>query len=199
MQARKTNRKLICHSLQDLETSTQLPNSMLVQEQTFNLCKHSELHLSFGWNILIMVMSLVDFYAKVFTHSTFFRKDYLNFDGKTKINLIIEWRIHLGFSFVWLATCRTWKLFGDSLKLTYEDNDWWSDPNAIADVFRLFMVCSIQTNRSTKIAKIGSKCKEAKSRFLPGSNSGPTLGRIGLSNIQKDKIQEIFTKYFPID
>ncbi len=142
-------------------------------------------------NIFDTVMSLVDFYGKGFTHSTFFRKeDYLNFDQETKINLIIEYAIPWYFQFVasWQRAERENRL--EVYWISYE-NLIADKTKTIADILDFYGLSYSNEFIQQKIDKIESN-KEVN-RFNKGVSG---RGKTALSKTQKDRIKNL-AKYFP--
>ncbi len=142
-------------------------------------------------NIFDTVLSLLDFYTKGFTHSTFFPKqDFLAFDEATKIDLLIEYAIPWYFQFVagWQRAEKEQRL--DVYWLTYEEMIA-DKPATIESVLDFY---GLSAPRELVVGKISeSESNNDSNRFNKGIAG---RGRTGLSEIQKEKIRHL-AQFFP--
>ena len=142
-------------------------------------------------NIFDSAASLLDFYTKGFTFSTFFNKeDFLAFDEEQKIDLLIQYALPWYFQFVasWQRAEKEERL--EVMWLTYEEMiaDKTSTVGRVLDFYG--MSSSVENVRQ-KIADIESDGE--KNRFNKGvAGRGKTL----LTESQKSKIKDL-ARHFP--
>jgi len=142
-------------------------------------------------NIFDSTASLLDFYTKGFTFSTFFNKEeFLAFDDVQKIDLLIDYALPWYFQFVasWQRAEKEQRL---AVKwLTYEE--MIVDKAATIDTILNFYGMSAPIGAiSQKIAEIESDGE--KNRFNKGISG---RGKILLSETQRARIVSL-AKYFP--
>ncbi|HMS43633.1 MAG TPA: sulfotransferase domain-containing protein [Pyrinomonadaceae bacterium] len=142
-------------------------------------------------NIFDSTASLLDFYTKGFTFSTFFDKEeFLSFDDEQKIDLLIEFAIPWYFQFVasWQRAEREGRV--EMLWLTYEE----MIADKVSTVEKVLEFNGLDAPREIieqKIAEIESDGE--KNRFNKGVAG---RGKVILSEVQKTRIANL-AKYFP--
>ncbi len=142
-------------------------------------------------NIFDSTASLLDFYTKGFTFSTFFNKDeFLAFDDAQKIDLLIEFAIPWYFQFVasWQRAEREGRL--EMMWLTYEEMIK-DKPATVQKVLEFNGLDAPLDFIQTKIAEIESDGE--KNRFNKGVSG---RGKVVLSEAQKSRIANL-ARHFP--
>jgi hypothetical protein len=142
-------------------------------------------------NIFDTVMSLLDFYTKGFTFSTFFnREEFLNFPTEEKIDLLIEYTIPWYFQFVsgWQRAEKEGRL--NVTWLTYEEMIA-DKPAAVEKVLKTYGLTANIENIRYLIDAIESDGE--KNRFNKGIAG---RGKIGLNDAQKEKVKKL-ARFFP--
>lgn len=142
-------------------------------------------------NIYDSVISLLDFYTKGFTFSTFFDKEeFLKFDEEKKIDLLIEFAIPWYFQFVasWQRAERENRL--EIMWLTYEQMIA-DKTHAIQNIFKFYEIHAPEEAIQRKIFEIESDGE--KNRFNKGVAG---RGKIRLNTAQMEKVQHLAT-FFP--
>ncbi len=142
-------------------------------------------------NIFDSAASLLDFYTKGFTFSTYFDKEeFLAFDDAQKIDLLIEFAIPWYFQFVasWQRAEKEGRL--EMLWLTYEE----MIKDKVSTVEKILEFNGLDAPReiiNAKIAEIESDGE--KNRFNKGVSG---RGKIVLSDAQKTRIKNL-ARHFP--
>ena len=142
-------------------------------------------------NIFDSTVSLLDFYTKGFTFSTFFDKDeFLAFDDAQKIDLLIEFAIPWYFQFVasWQRAEKEGRL--EMMWLTYEE----MIADKVSTVEKVLEFNGLDAPReliAEKIAEI--EANGEKNRFNKGVAG---RGKAVLSEAQKTRIRNL-AKHFP--
>lgn len=142
-------------------------------------------------NIYDSVISLLDFYTKGFTFSTFFDKEeFLKFDEEKKIDLLIEYAIPWYFQFVasWQRAERENRL--GIMWLTYEQMIA-DKTKAVQNIFEFYGIQAPAEIIRQKIFEIESDGE--KNRFNKGIAG---RGKVQLTIAQKEKIRHLAT-FFP--
>lgn len=142
-------------------------------------------------NIYDSVISLLDFYTKGFTFSTFFDKEeFLQFDEEKKIDLLIEFAIPWYFQFVasWQRAERENRL--EIMWLTYEQMIA-DKTKAVENIFEFYGIQAPEEIIRQKIFEIESDGE--KNRFNKGIAG---RGKVQLTIAQKEKIRHLAT-FFP--
>jgi hypothetical protein len=142
-------------------------------------------------NIYDSVVSLLDFYTKGFTFSTFFNKDeFLAFSPEERVDLLIEYVIPWYFQFVagWQRAEKESRL--DVTWLTYEE--MISDKIvAVEKILKTYGMSASNEIIKQRIYEIESDGE--KNRFNKGVAG---RGKVVLSEEQKDKIKKL-ARFFP--
>lgn len=142
-------------------------------------------------NIFDSAASLLDFYTKGFTFSTFFSKeDFLSFDESQKIDLLIEFALPWYFQFV-----ASWQRAEKEKRvevewLTYEEMIA-DKPLAVEKVLDFYGMTAPREAIVQKIAEIESDGD--KNRFNKGVSG---RGKVVLSDLHKAKIANL-ARHFP--
>lgn len=142
-------------------------------------------------NIYDSVISLLDFYTKGFTFSTFFDKEeFLKFDEEKKIDLLIEYAIPWYFQFVasWQRAERENRL--EIMWLTYEQMIA-DKTKTVQNIFDFYGIHASEEIIRQKIFEIESDGE--KNRFNKGIAG---RGKAQLTVAQKEKIRHLAT-FFP--
>ncbi len=142
-------------------------------------------------NIYDSVISLLDFYTKGFTFSTFFNKEeFLAFPTEEKIDLIIEYAIPWYFQFVsgWQRAEKESRL--NVNWLTYEEMIA-NKPATIEKVLQIYGMSAPNEIIEQRIFEIESDGE--KNRFNKGVAG---RGKIGLNDTQKEKVKKL-ARFFP--
>lgn len=142
-------------------------------------------------NIFDTTVSLLDFYTKGYTFSTFFNKeDFLAFDDDTKIDLLIEYVLPWYFQFV-----ASWQLAEREKRIEVK---WITYEDMIADkpsmIENVLAFNGINTERERIIQVIGSVESDGeKNRFNKGISG---RGKAVLTSDQRERITKL-ARYFP--
>ena len=141
-------------------------------------------------NIFDSVMSLLDFYNKGASQTSFFRADWQALDEETKIDLLIENVVPWYFQFV-----ASWDLAEKQKRLELH---WLSYEDLVADkptsVLKVLEFYGLGAARRGVEQRIGEiEAQERKIRFNKGVAG---RGRTGLSDRQKGQIRHL-ARYYP--
>jgi Sulfotransferase domain len=142
-------------------------------------------------NIYDSAVSLLDFYTKGFTFSTFFSKEeFLNFSENQKIDLLIDYALPWYFQFVasWQKVEKEKRL--DIKWLTYEEMIA-DKPSTVANILDFYGMSIDKSAIVQKIVEIESDAE--KNRFNKGVSG---RGKIVLSPEQKTRIANL-ARHFP--
>ena len=142
-------------------------------------------------NIFDSVVSLLEFYTKGFTFSTFFDKEeFLSFDEEKRIDLLIEYAVPWYFQFVagWQRAEREKRL--EVLWFTYEEMIA-DKPAAVAKILDFYGMSAERETTSQRIAEI--EADGEKNRFNKGLAG---RGKAVLTSAQKEKIVRL-AEFFP--
>ncbi len=142
-------------------------------------------------NIFDTTMSLLDFYRKGFTFSTFFERDeFRTFDEEQQIDLLIEFAIPWYFQFVasWQRAEREKRL--EVLWLTYEE----MIADKAATVERILAFHGISAPRTEIERQIAlTEADSDRNRFNKGVAG---RGKTGLNDAQRERIRSL-ARHFP--
>lgn len=142
-------------------------------------------------NIFDSAISLLDFYTKGFTFSTFFTKEeFLDFSEEQKIDLIIDYALPWYFQFV-----ASWQKVEKEKRLQIQ---WLTYEELIADkpstIEKILSFYGMATDKNSIIKKINEiESDSEKNRFNKGVSG---RGKLVLSEDQKLRIKNL-AKHFP--
>ncbi|MEJ7624148.1 MAG: sulfotransferase domain-containing protein [Pyrinomonadaceae bacterium] len=142
-------------------------------------------------NIFDTVMSLLDFYRKGFTTSTFFdRNEFHSFDEEQQIDLLIAYAIPWYFQFVasWQRAEREGRIAG--LWMTYEEMVV-DKPGSLQRILKFHGITAPLSAVDSQILRVESEGE--KNRFNKGVRG---RGRAGLTDSQRNRVASL-GRHFP--